>query len=78
MEAAFEGEGEPLELDDEEPLDEVEDEEEEDGEPAVSLPPAPKKTSPKKALPESEAANGETKAPCNATREAGRVRRFMW
>jgi len=59
VEAAFEGD--PLELDDEEPLEEVE-EEEEDSEAAVSLPPAPKKTSPKKAIPESEAANGEPKA----------------
>jgi tRNA nucleotidyltransferase (CCA-adding enzyme) len=58
VEAAFEGE--PMELDDEEPLDEVE--EEEDGEPPVTLPPAPKKTLPKKAISESEAANGETKA----------------
>src|SRR3984957_4232353 len=70
VEAAFEGEGEPLELDDEEPLDEVEDEEEEDGEPAVSLPPAPKKTPPKKTIPEGEAANGD---PTQAERAPARV-----
>jgi tRNA nucleotidyltransferase (CCA-adding enzyme) len=67
-EAAFDGD--PLELDDEETIDEVD--EEEDGEPEDSFPPVVKKSppAPQKAHVESESGNGGGKAHANHKPEA--------
>jgi hypothetical protein len=71
VEAAFDGD--PLELDDEEAVEEAD---EEEAEPEVSLPPAAKKSppAPKKALPESEPANGVAKALATAKSETAAVK----
>jgi tRNA nucleotidyltransferase (CCA-adding enzyme) len=69
-EAAFDGE--PLELDDEEAIEELE---EEEGESDDSFPPVAKKSaaSPKKALPESESGSGAAKAQAKPEAPAAKV-----